>query len=76
MSLVIEHPHAGSVGTTFEFSNDGTKTVVEVETTLRLNTGDPAYDENLVAALIQAVVQQIDKSGYGANVIRLVEIKQ
>lgn len=73
MPLIIDHPHVSAARTAIEFNNDVSKTTIIIETTLRLNTGDPDYDESAVFDLIRSVVQEIDKQGYGANLIRFEE---
>jgi hypothetical protein len=72
--MTIESPNVKGIWTTIEVDEDGTETVLIVETDLELNAADPAFDAAKVDALIEAATKSFAASGGTFDRIHLVPV--
>ena len=72
--MTIESPNVKGIWTTIEIDEDGTETVLIVETDLELNAALPAFDAAKVDALIEAATKSFAASGGTFDRIHLVPI--
>ena len=69
-----ESPNVKGIWTTIEVDEEGTETVLIVETDLELNAAHPAFDAAKVDALIEAATKSFAASGGTLDRIHLVPI--
>ena len=72
--MTIENPNVKAIWTTIEVDEEGTETVLIVETDLELNAALPAFDAAKVDALIEAATKSFAASGGTFDRIHLVPI--
>ena len=72
--MTIENPNVKGIWTTIEVDEQGTETVLIVETDLELNAALPAFDAAKVDALIEAATKSFAASGGTFDRIHLVPI--
>ena len=72
--MTIESPNVKGIWTTIEVDEQGTETVLIVETDLELNAAHPAFDAAKVDALIEAATKSFAASGGTFDRIHLVPI--
>ena len=72
--MTIENPNVKGIWTTIEVDEEGTETVLIVETDLELNAALPAFDAAKVDALIEAATKSFAASGGTFDRIHLVPI--
>ena len=72
--MAIESPNVKGIWTTIEVDEEGTETVLIVETDLELNAAHPAFDAAKVDALIEAATKSFAASGGTFDRIHLVPI--
>ncbi len=70
--MPIENPNVKGIWTTIEVDEEGTETVLIVETDLELNAAHPAFDATKVDALIAAATKSFGASGGTFDRILLV----
>jgi hypothetical protein len=70
--MAIESPNVKGIWTTIEVDEEGTETVLIVETDLELNAAHPAFDAAKVDALIEAATKSFAASGGTFDRIHLV----
>ena len=70
--MTIESPNVKGIWTTIEVDEEGTETVLIVETDLELNAAHPAFDAAKVDALIEAATKSFAMSGGTFDRIHLV----
>jgi hypothetical protein len=70
--MTIESPNVKGIWTTIEVDEEGTETVLIVETDLELNAAHPAFDAAKVDALIEAATKSFAASGGTFDRIHLV----
>ena len=73
--MTIESPNVKGIWTTIEIDEEGTETILIVETDLELNAARPAFDAAKVDALIEAATKSLGASGGTFDRILLVPIK-
>jgi len=73
--MSIENPNVKGIWTTIEVDEEGTETVLIVETDLELNAAHPAFDAPKVDALIAAATKSFGASGGTFDRILLVPTK-
>jgi hypothetical protein len=73
---VAIHPNAISVWTTIEVAKDSLRKVLVVETDLKLNAKDPAYDKAKVDSLTGTLIKYFDDQRDGLDLISIRSIKQ
>jgi hypothetical protein len=74
-AMTIEgRPNVKGIWTTIEVDEEGTETVLIVETDLELNTAHPAFDPAKVDALIEAATKSFAASGGTFDRIHIVPI--
>src|ERR1700741_1626150 len=71
-AMTIESPNVKGIWTTIEVDEQGTETVLIVETDLELNAAHPAFDAAKVDALIEAATKSFAASGGTFDRIHLV----
>ena len=71
-AMPIKSPNVKGIWTTIEVDEEGTETVLIVETDLELNAANPAFDAAKVDALIAAATQSFGASGGTFDRILLV----
>ena len=74
--MTIENPNVKGIWTTIEVDEEGTETVLVVETDLELNAAHPAFDAAKVDALIEAATKSFAASGGTIDRIHLVPIRR
>ena len=74
--MTIESPNVKGIWTTIEVDEEGTETVLVVETDLELNAAHPAFDPAKVDALIEAATKSFAASGGTIDRIHLVPIRR
>ena len=74
--MAIESPNVKGIWTTIEVDEEGTETVLIVETDLELNAAHPAFDAAKVDALIEAATKSFAASGGTIDRIHLVPIRR
>ena len=72
--MTVESPNVKGIWTTIEVDEEGTETVLIVETDLELNAAHPAFDAAKVDALIEAATKSFAASGGTFDRIHLVPI--
>ena len=72
--MTVESPNVKGIWTTIEVDEEGTETVLIVETDLELNAADPAFDAAKVDALIEAATKSFAASGGTFDRIHLVPV--
>lgn len=72
--MTIESPNVKGIWTSIEVDEEGTETVLIVETDLELNAAHPAFDAAKVDALIEAATKSFAASGGTFDRIHLVPI--
>ena len=75
-AMAIESPNVKGIWTTIEVDEEGTETVLIVETDLELNAAHPAFDAAKVDALIEAATKSFAASGGTIDRIHLVPIRR
>ena len=70
--MKVESPNVKGIWTTIEVDEEGTETVLIVETDLELNAAHPAFDAAKVDALIEAATKSFAASGGTFDRIHLV----
>jgi len=70
--MTVESPNVKGIWTTIEVDEEGTETVLIVETDLELNAALPAFDAAKVDALIEAATKSFAASGGTFDRIHLV----
>jgi hypothetical protein len=70
----VQSPNVKAIWTTIEVDEEGTETVLIVETDLELNAAHPAFDAAKVDALIEAATKSFAASGGTFDRIHLVPI--
>ena len=73
--MTIDSPNVKGIWTTIEIDEEGTETVLIVETDLELNAAHPAFDAAKVDALIEAATKSFAASGGTFDRIHLVPLK-
>lgn len=72
--MTIDSPNVKGIWTTIEVDEEGTETVLIVETDLELNAAHPAFDATKVDALIEAATRSFAASGGTFDRIHLVPV--
>jgi hypothetical protein len=72
--MTIDSPNVKGIWATIEVDEEGTETVLIVETDLELNAAHPAFDADKVDALIEAATKSFAASGGTFDRIHLVPI--
>jgi hypothetical protein len=72
--MTIDSPNVKGIWATIEVDEEGTETVLIVETDLELNAAHPAFDAAKVDALIEAATKSFAASGGTFDRIHLVPI--
>ena len=72
--MTVESPNVKGIWTTIEVDEEGTETVLIVETDLELNAALPAFDAAKVDALIEAATKSFAASGGTFDRIHLVPV--
>ena len=70
--MTVESPNVKGIWTTIEVDEEGTETVLIVETDLELNAAHPAFDVAKVDALIEAATKSFAASGGTFDRIHIV----
>lgn len=73
-AMTIESPNVKGIWTTIEVDEEGTETVLIVETDLELNAAHPAFNAAKVDALIEAATKSFAASGGTFDRIHLVPV--
>jgi hypothetical protein len=76
MPLKINHKNVISSSSAIDFMNGRMVTFLIIETNLRLNSGDVAFDQNAINELIQTVYTRASEQHYAGDVVRLVEVSK
>ena len=74
--MTIDSPNVKRIWATIEVDEEGTETVLIVETDLELNAAHAAFDAAKVDALIEAATKSFAASGGTIDRIHLVPIRR
>jgi hypothetical protein len=73
--MPFTHPNARSVWFSIEFDENNTSAVLTIETDLKMNFEDPAYDKAKLDGLIDAAGDYASESQGRVDMVRIVPIR-